>query len=146
LQQGNTIFGVEADYGMPNTSTTFSTLWDPDEYFIVNELSTLGSVRGRLGVTLDRSLVYVTGGVAFGKVDNQYSYGNFSVSEKGWRNGWVGGAGIEHAIDQKLSFRAEGLFYDLGTESVSGLDNEIEKRFDFYNSALVARIGLSYKF
>jgi len=65
-----------------------------------------GSIRGRVGYALDRTLLYATGGVNFGWIHNQYDIlgGNsFSTTNTGWT---VGG-GVEYAIDYNWSVRAE---------------------------------------
>ena len=42
-----------------------------------NRLNDLGTVRGRLGLAVDRSLFYFTAGLAFGEVANSVQYNSF---------------------------------------------------------------------
>jgi outer membrane immunogenic protein len=79
-----------------------------------------GTVRGRLGVTVTpRTMVYATGGLAYGKVQNQ-SVANedgamsYAVADK-VKTGYAVGGGIEHAILNNVTVRLEGLHVDLGS-------------------------------
>ena len=76
-----------------------------------------GSVRGRLGVAVDRALFYATGGVAFGGLRNVYTNpvtgGVDSLSHT--RVGYTVGGGVEYAITNNVSLRAEYRFTDFGS-------------------------------
>jgi outer membrane immunogenic protein len=85
------------------------------------ELKFLGTVRGRLGVTVsDRLLVYFTGGLAYGKVESTalttftpapaFTYsGSSSRTEVGWT---IGGGG-EYAMTNEWTIRGEYLYFRL---------------------------------
>ena len=77
-----------------------------------------GSVRGRLGIAFDRTLIYATGGVAFADYKTQYfaiipGFGNEEFSKT--QVGWTVGAGLEYAIANNWSLRAEYRYTDFGT-------------------------------
>jgi len=82
-----------------------------------------GSIRGRLGVAWDRALLYATGGVAFGGFNTSYADPNgFLTGVPGatdsfsqTRVGWTAGGGIEYAITNNWSVRAEYRYTDFGT-------------------------------
>ncbi|MGH6836666.1 MAG: outer membrane protein [Methylocella sp.] len=80
-----------------------------------------GSIRGRLGVAFDRALIYATGGVAFGgfNTDVSLSAPNVpffaSASRSNTRVGWTVGGGIQYAITNNWSIRAEYRFTDFGS-------------------------------
>ena len=87
----------------------------------------LATVRPRFGVAFDRTLAYVTGGVAVGGVSYFQSNNWLSniptnvtdvgaVSQTKW--GWTVGAGLAHAFNDKWSVRGEYLYTDLGSVSV----------------------------
>jgi outer membrane immunogenic protein len=80
-----------------------------------------GSVRGRLGYAFDRILVYVTGGAEFADVQNTFSsrgiIGAFpggTDSFSSVRTGWTLGGGVEYAIADNWSLRAEYRYTDFG--------------------------------
>jgi outer membrane immunogenic protein len=80
-----------------------------------------GSIRGRLGYAWDRVLFYATGGVAFAGVDNTYTasiiapvslFLNEKISQT--RVGWTVGGGLEYAVTNNWSVRAEYRYSDFG--------------------------------
>lgn len=106
------------------------------------DLRWLGTLRGRLGIVVDQSLlVYGTGGLAYGKVDGSTTItetlgysdtpapfgtgGSFS----GTRTGWTAGGGFEYMFAPNWSVKAEYLYYDLG--QVTGSLGNINQFGDF---------------
>ena len=59
------------------------------------KLPWFGTVRGRLGYAYDRFLPYVTGGLAYGNIEANPSFGFTSASTT--NAGWTIGAGVEFA-------------------------------------------------
>jgi len=105
------------------------------------KLDYLGTVRARLGYAFaDRALFYVTGGLAYGKVNtnvlNLISFG-------GTNTGWTAGAGVEYALTQNWSIKTEYLYVDLGKKTnliVPGLSVGVK------NTEHIVRAGLNYRF
>jgi outer membrane immunogenic protein len=73
--------------------------------------SWLSTVRGRLGYAADRFMPYITGGAAFGDV--KAATPGFAGANSD-RAGWTLGAGLEFAVAQNWSVKAEYLYVDLG--------------------------------
>lgn len=79
------------------------------------------SARSRIGVALDRLLLFGTGGLALGHADLRTTayldQGKGSADWQGvvsaWRLGFI--AGAEYAVTDHLSLKLEGLYYNLGT-------------------------------
>jgi outer membrane immunogenic protein len=119
-----------------------------------------GTVRARAGYTpIDRLLVYATGGLAVGRID----YGgnihraaivlNFDIpaSTTVTKAGWTIGAGAEYAWTKRFSVKGEYLYYDLGSESISGIQTPsiiLAQRatYSFTTRGSIVRLGLNYKF
>ena len=109
----------------------------------------LASVRARLGVAVDNSLVYVTGGIAI--PDAEYTaittagVGSVDFTDIG---GVVGG-GIEFAPIDWLSVRGEGLYYIFDdrrdTSGIVGETGGDVNTGDFaeFDNAFVVRVGVS---
>jgi outer membrane immunogenic protein len=80
-----------------------------------------GTARGRVGfLPMERILLYATGGLAYGRIDNNYVSGFngsplLAASTSVARLGWTAGAGVEGAIDSHWSWKAEYLYMDLGS-------------------------------
>jgi outer membrane immunogenic protein len=147
------VYGVEADWswtGLKN-SQDVNALGVPGT--VKSQVNWLGSVRGRMGLALEDTLVYVTGGVAFGGTKSGWGGGYAGTNpaccdvQSGTRVGWVVGAGVEHMLTQNVTFRAEGLYYDLGREQKSFFapGNATPYRTEFSHEVFVGRVGLNFK-
>ena len=146
-QVGSWVLGLEADIALSTIKNTFNFEGYPDSY-VSSELDSLGTVRGRIGYAFDRALFYATGGLAYGQVKNGASYeqeAKYTSTTSGWQTGWTAGAGLEYAITNNWTVRAEWLYVDLGT-STGSLNNASGCRFGFKNTYQVGRVGLNYKY
>ncbi|MDB5643949.1 MAG: hypothetical protein JWN07_3266 [Hyphomicrobiales bacterium] len=151
-QMGALVLGLETDINYLNSDVN-----NVDQYDAFRSKSNyLGTVRGRVGVAVDRALVYVTGGLAYGKINNGYGYycdtncntfngySDTFVSNK-TRTGYVVGAGVEYAFTQNISFKVEGLYADLGENTTAcGTCGNYRVKFD--NTATIGRVGVNYRF
>ena len=77
FEAGNLVAGIEADIAYTSINTT-STFLQPfpccvRDTFMHQELSSLSTLRGRLGYAADNILLYATGGLAVGQVE--YAFG-----------------------------------------------------------------------
>src|SRR5439155_15056670 len=88
-------------------------------------LKDLASVTGRLGVTWGRALIYGKGGWAGADVEVAarnnagvpFLPSNTSANgETKWMNGWTVGGGMEFAIADRWTVRAEYMHFDLGKD------------------------------
>ena len=120
LQLGQWVAGLEGTVD----GTSFSrTVTDPFGGLAVQTKDSIqGSIRLRAGYAWDRVLVYATGGVAFAGVDDEYFdpigtiTGVPGASEKisKTRTGWTVGGGLEYALTDNWSVRAEYRYSDFG--------------------------------
>jgi outer membrane immunogenic protein len=126
------VFAAEADFDWTNadgSDTRSSSILGflPVSATASTSLDWLGTVRGRVGYASGDLLVYATGGLAYGKVKESFSYtasfpgfGPFFTASGGGsdtQTGWTAGGGAELAIDKWWSLKGEYLFYDLGTRT-----------------------------
>jgi outer membrane immunogenic protein len=95
---------------------------------VFRELDSLGTIRGRVGITLMPCLlIYGTGGFAYGEVVSRTDITQMVLNDPFlpnayhahgmWDNlrpGWTGGGGLEWMFMTHWSIKAEYLFYDLG--------------------------------
>ena len=118
LQINQWVVGIE---GTVDGTSLKKTVFLP--FFGVNETTrseVQGSIRGRIGWAFDRFLVYATGGAVFGGITNTYSaplfFGPFPLSNSfaTTKVGWTVGAGLEYAITNNWSVRAEYRYSDFG--------------------------------
>ena len=95
------------------------------------------------------TLIYGTGGVAFGGVRNNAAYlpnlGPLgSTSESKTRVGWTAGGGIEHMWSRNWTIALEGLYVDLGKKVVVNT-RDSDKTTRFSNKAVIGRVKVNYK-
>jgi len=74
----------------------------------------LGTVRGRVGYTFDRTLIYLTGGLAYGGLNSNPITGNTTSNV-----GWTIGAGLEYAFTNNWTAKIEGLYLSNSTGNSS---------------------------
>jgi outer membrane immunogenic protein len=126
FQSGNLVFGVEGDASALRLQNSVSGQGSSSgSYTVTDELDSLLTLRGRFGVVEGNALIYGTAGVAGGQASfNAEIGGNGNGLEtpatgSGFVAGPVVGAGIEYALTDKLSVKAEGKIYSLA--SLSGI-------------------------
>jgi outer membrane immunogenic protein len=110
-------------------------------------LDWIGSLRGRMGFVTGNSLLYVTGGLAYGSVSTeqyqQTSLAPFSIDTQR-KTGWTAGAGLEHALASNLTIRMEYRYTDLG--EVSYYSPKLWMRETSEITSHAVRGGISFKF
>jgi outer membrane immunogenic protein len=126
----NSVLGLETDISATsidgkNNGVKFST-----DY--------LGTIRGRAGYTIDRVMLYVTGGAAYGRGD--LNVGGLSNNQFHW--GWTLGGGVEAMVTPNVSARLEYLYVDLAKETYQSVLGPMNVG---YNTNLV-RGALNYRF
>jgi outer membrane immunogenic protein len=137
------VLGIEADWNWVDASDTANFTVVPDFNFS-SKLSSLVTVRGRVGITLSPTMIYATGGFAAGKVNNfvPARFGGFSDSDV--KTGWTAGGGIEHMFARNWTVKGEALYVDLRDSTVQGNDGPgYVGRFT--NTAVIARGGVNFK-
>jgi outer membrane immunogenic protein len=70
-----------------------------------SKLFDFGTVRGRLGYTFGRFMVFGTGGYAFGDLEVRNNLAG--VSDRQTLNGWTAGGGVEWAYNKSFILRTE---------------------------------------
>ena len=148
---GPVIFGFEGDidWADANGSTSVAQCATAGGFagsVCQIKISTIGTARARLGYSFDRALVFVSAGGAFGFVrggDNPPA-----MYDSGFALGWAAGAGVEFALVENWTVKAEYLFLDLGNVTcstaahcgVAGAGAEIAL------TESIVRAGVNYKF
>ncbi len=100
------------------------------------------SLRGRIGIAWDRTLFYATGGVAFADIKDSFvTPGAFASFDRS-RVGWTVGGGVEYAVTNNWSVRAEYRYTDYGRFS----DAVFAFPLDHHSTDNRVQAGFSYKF
>ena len=156
------VMGVEADYAWANVEGRVGLgagiLGSGASIAAGSELTSLGTVRARLGYGWDRTLLYVTGGWAYGRVESTIDAGfngdsdRFGLARDVNKSGWTLGAGVEYAITNNLSIKTEYMYVDLGDKNLYSRDytyggsTVATARLDVETKVHVVRAGLNYRF
>jgi outer membrane immunogenic protein len=83
-----------------------------------------GSVTGRWGYAVDRTLLYVRGGAAWGNNKLEIENSGFNLgTPSATRVGWTLGAGMEWAFAPGLSAFLEANYYGFGTQNIGFVGN-----------------------
>ncbi|SER52427.1 outer membrane immunogenic protein [Faunimonas pinastri] len=109
-----------------------------------SQINWQASMRGRLGWTWDRFLVYATGGAAYADVDVRGGdlFGNtVKKSDDAW--GYTVGGGLEYALSDHLTTRVEYRYTDFG-DVKANLGGGVREKVDLDTHAV--RAAISYKF
>jgi opacity protein-like surface antigen/outer membrane receptor protein involved in Fe transport len=148
------VLGVEEDWQWSNLTGNSQSLGPlgatgalPAGPFTVSTTTKdYGSIRGRLGVTFDRFLVFGTGGWAMGNPSAAFALTGAApfVTTSGKSNGWTAGAGVEYAITDTILGRIEYRYTNL--EAV-GFVNAATNSADTGTQAPINdfRVGIAYK-
>jgi outer membrane immunogenic protein len=149
-QTGQWVFGVETDIQYADVGGKVS--WGPYSWWGTGGRGSqwFGTLRARAGYAVDRTLFYVTGGLAYGGLNDSWYHGSTS------NTGWTLGGGVEYAFTPNWTAKIEGLYINLengnksltqafagngvlaaGTYSATGKGGQ---------GGGVVRVGVNYKF
>lgn len=154
-QSGSLVLGVEADSSLASIDGyEVDALVAQRPCIIIGQgcsadVDWFATGRLRVGYAMDTVMPYITGGVALGGVKGTFdSPGNACTCDVDDTTfGWTVGGGIEWAIDDRWSVKAEYLYVDLGKPSIDG-NNTLATpgvgtdNYDFS----VARLGVNFGF
>jgi outer membrane immunogenic protein len=143
------VLGIEADasWSSARQSVVAGSLAGSDTY--KSGLSSLATIRGRVGWAFDRALLYGTGGVAFANLKDQLADTAFAIpftaTPSSSTTGWTAGAGIEYALTDHWTAKAEYLHVGFPTRTAAG-GVGLGYVFDFKDRLDIGRVGINYKF
>ncbi len=121
----NWVFGIEGDIDAQDFNRT-RTLAAPIGPFVAGDFFTLksdwqASLRGRIGYAWDRTLFYVTGGVAWTQLNGTVGLvGIGTFSEDTTITGGTIGGGFEYAFTNNISLGVEGRYSFYGDHTFNG--------------------------
>ena len=132
-QMDNFVLGLEGDIQASGISDDDGPASDDNTYF--------GTARLRAGWAIDRTLVYATGGLAFGSFDYDVKAPG-AIHDTFSRVGYTLGGGLEYAFDDSWSMKVEYLYANFGKETVRGGGTWTHATPDFHS----VRLGVNFKF
>ena len=124
------------------------------------ELDALATLRYRAGLVHRDTLFFATAGLAAGRVENRFTLVlddpadvvEFSGAwdETGLAAGWTAGVGLERPVTERSRLKLELLYYDLQDVTIEATDGAAFPgqaiRYEFENTGVIARLGISIAF
>jgi outer membrane immunogenic protein len=132
-QIGNFVVGIAGD--------AFYTWYDSNATGPQSGLSTrlfdYETVRGRLGYTFGRWMLFGTGGVAFGDLEIK----NGGASQRQILTGWTAGGGAEWVWNNNLTLRGEVAHIDFGSAKFDSLqpNQDVGATLDLFKIDFITR-------
>jgi opacity protein-like surface antigen len=152
---GRFVEGIEADAGLSNARGARACPIQPLLFSCEDNVGALGSLTGRFGYTWGRALFYAKGGWAFGQVTAGTSLnfvdpalglppGGMNVARStNWESGWTAGVGMEFALTEMWSAKAEYMHYEFSRYTFTVGQNATA---DAATAGDTVRIGVNYHF
>jgi outer membrane immunogenic protein len=153
-QLGWFVPGIEADLGylVFNGHRVSPAEFDPQhQTYAVSTGGLFGTVTGRLGVSIDRVLLYTKAGFAYTNlrlgVEDRVPPLTTDASKRSTYPGWTLGGGIEYSITQNWLIKSEYQFMDFAQKSISAVASDgVTDTWKHRPSAHIIKLGFNYKF
>lgn len=147
LQMDGFVVGIEGDLSLTGIEGGDVCALNP-AFDCAGSISWLGTLRGRAGFAMDDLLIYGTAGIAAAGIDMTVdpvpalASGEFSDTFLGW----TAGAGVEMALNETMSVKAEYAYVDLGSRTAP--EGTLTTTGDSEISATLhtAKVGLNFRF
>lgn len=111
-----------------------------------NSLNWFGTVRGRVGYAIGPTLIYATGGFAYGEVESRSNALGFGFDVSETQTGYAVGGGVEYKFNPAWSVKGEYLFIDLDASNLNGAGPLNGSPFSDRSQLNTFRVGLNYAF
>lgn len=154
-QRESVVFGVEGEVGYLGPSGTVAQPDSPSDSFASLNGGLYGTLAARLGLSMDKALIYAKGGVAL--TGGQSTFEDACVigpcglatleTASGARFGYTIGLGVEYAFTEQWSAKLEYGYLNFGKGTMSGTaSNGNDFSYGYDLSAHTVKVGLNYKF
>ncbi|QRG07451.1 porin family protein [Xanthobacter dioxanivorans] len=137
----NVVLGAEADLEWADIGSSAVLVGGPAGGILASQnVDYFGTIRARLGYAMDRFLPYITGGAAWAKMNYSDPFG-ISYDTTKW--GWTVGAGVEYAITNNWTVKAEYLYLNFDNTSNTLVNGD---QLSVGTNLSTAKLGVNYKF
>jgi outer membrane immunogenic protein len=161
FQTGNIVWGIEGQWSWTDDSNDCGGVRFGGAAGIgsmCTSINWLATIAGRVGVTWDRALIYVKGGIAF--VDEEHQIfpvaggAAFTNSVGDTRTGWMVGVGLEYALWDNWSAKIEYNYMDFGSQNYTFTGGAgfgcagaaCVTSMDVDQVVQVVKVGINYRF
>ncbi len=153
-QSGNFVLGFETDLQGADIQSDKNVVPFPGiNRHLTQNIDWFGTVRGRVGYAFDRTLLYFTGGFAYGNVNSSINTSLLGVipiarlNNNDTQTGFTVGGGLEYRFNPAWSLKAEYQYIDLGSDHLNGNIAAIVpiNTNDLNTNFHTIRIGINYR-
>lgn len=153
-QVGSWVLGYESDWqfnGIDGGKLFQASLFDIParglDTLATSEIESFGTIRGRIGFLFTpTTLVYATGGFAYGEVKSKLQLNTASNFDRQTHSGYAAGAGFEIKLAPDVSLKTEYLYVGLGDEThtfpIGGDVYTWKERVDLHT----VRVGINVRY
>lgn len=140
------VLGVEGDIFLTGQSDTQQCSGITNT--CTDQLNWAGSVRARVGAAFDRLLVFGTAGVAIAEGESSVTPHSASITGvyKDTLVGWTLGAGAEYAVTERIRFKSEYAYTDLGKATSTLGSVSSTNRFESSPTYHTVKMGVNFAF
>jgi outer membrane immunogenic protein len=146
-QMDNFVLGVEGDVAWSGASGTAVCVAAP-AFDCEGRLNWLGAIKGRVGVAMDSVLLFATAGLAAGGVTANVvpTPGGLTGTYSGTMTGWTVGGGVELAVTDAISVKAEYNYVNMGgLQAPIGTVSGVEAT-NLSSTNHVVKVGVNFHF
>lgn len=146
-QYDSFVLGVEGDLQWAGLKSSSPCAEQP-AMTCTGEMNWMGTLRLRGGYALDQALIYATGGLAVAGATmsntppNPGATGTFSSTFVGW----TVGAGVEFALSDTMSVKAEYAYADLGVRNSPLGALDVANSYDISPKVHAVKVGVNFRF
>jgi outer membrane immunogenic protein len=147
---GPYVFGIEGDYAWARIDSSNPC---PNAAFACRStLDSFGTARVRAGMAMGATLLYATGGLAFGDQNVRTVHlpgaaipptGTPVNGQNKFQMGWTVGGGVEYGIAPGWSAKVEALYFDLNADRYR-VDNDLLVHYK--QTGIIVRGGINWRF
>ena len=134
------VLGIEADLQGSGISDSAGYGYA----YLQNNLNWFGTVRARAGYAFGPTLVYATGGFAYGNVESKGGAGLLGYDVTETQTGYTVGAGVEYRLNPAWSLKGEYQFISLDASDISGAGPLSGSYYGDRSEINTVRFGLNY--
>ena len=146
-QLGALVLGVESDFEGSNLNKVSGPTLG---LYSRSKIAWQASLRSRIGVAVDRTMLYVTGGLADASLEQSIYDAGHSAAFTTNRLGYTVGGGLEHAVTDNIVGRIEYRYTGFGAgNNALNVLNWVGVTGNYYQRRVTeqgVRFGLAYKF
>jgi outer membrane immunogenic protein len=142
----NWVIGIEGQYSWLGGNYINANFGNG--YIYNNDQRAIASVTGRLGYTWGPALLYVKGGYAYSDNNETLALGGVPQAytfDRGHRDGWTVGGGLEYMFAQNWSGKVEYQYYDFGSSQFVA-PAALALFGSFRTDEHTLKVGLNYRF